>query len=145
MALSGARDITSNLLSMIPGSKTINLDFEKVLENFPQEDRTLIGNVIKTMHILRKEENSITNIEIYPNKEGYDIIGNLSNSLDKELIISNTDFEILTSVNPTRISTVMIQVSNKAVEHVLRVYSYNTPIVYNSVQISQINKRARWF
>ena len=145
MALSGARDITSNLLSMIPGSKTINLDFKRVLENVPKDDRTLIGNVIKTMHILRKEEKIITNIEIYPNKKGYDVIGTLSNNLDKELIISNTDFEIISSVNPTRISTVMIQVSNKAVELVVRVYSHNTPIVYNSVQISHIAKKTRWF
>lgn len=145
MALSGARDITSNLLSMIPGSKAINLDFEKVLENVALEDKTLVGNVIKTMHILRKEDNFISNIEIYPNKKGYDVIATLSNSFDKELLVSNTDFEILTSVNPTRISTVMVQVSNKAIELVVRVYSHDTPIVYNSVQISQINKRARWF
>ena len=123
----------------------MNLDMEKILHDVPQDDKTLIGNVIKTMHILRKEDNFISNIEIYPNKRGYDVIGNLSNSLDKELIISNSDFEILTSVNPTRISTVMVQVSNKAVELVVRVYSHDTPIVYNSVQISQINKRARWF
>ena len=138
-------DITSNLMSMIPGCKKMNLDMEKILHDVPQDDKTLIGNVIKTMHILRKEDNFISNIEIYPNKRGYDVIGNLSNSLDKELIISNSDFEILTSVNPTRISTVMVQVSNKAVELVVRVYSHDTPIVYNSVQISQINKRARWF
>jgi len=138
-------DITSNLMSMIPGCKKMNLDMEKNLHDVPQDDKTLIGNVIKTMHILRKEDNFISNIEIYPNKRGYDVIGNLSNSLDKELIISNSDFEILTSVNPTRISTVMVQVSNKAVELVVRVYSHDTPIVYNSVQISQINKRARWF
>ena len=138
-------DITSNLMSMIPGSKKINIDMEKILHDVPQDDKTLIGNVIKTMHILRKEENFISNIEIYPNKKGYDVIGHLSNSLDKELIISNSDFEILASVNPTRISTVMVQVSNKAVELVVRVYSHDTPIVYNSVQISQINKKARWF
>ena len=146
MALTGAtRDITANLLSMIPGSKTINLDFEKILKDIPNDDRVLVGNVIKTMHILRKEENFITNIEIYPNKKGYDVIGQLSNSLDKELIVSNMDFEILTSVNPTRISTVMVQVSNKSVELVVRIYSHDTPIVYNSVQISHISKKSRWF
>ena len=146
MALTGAtRDITANLLSMIPGSKTMNLDFEKILKDIPNDDRVLVGNVIKTMHILRKEENFITNIEIYPNKKGYDVIGQLSNSLDKELIVSNMDFEILTSVNPARISTVMVQVSNKSVELVVRIYSHDTPIVYNSVQISHISKKSRWF
>jgi hypothetical protein len=138
-------DVTANMLSMIPGGKTIHLDFEKILKDVPQDDRTLVGNVIKTMHILRKGEDFISNIEICPNRKGYDVIGTLSNSLDKELIISNTDFEVIQSVNPTRISTVMVQVSNKAVELVVRVYSHTTPITYNSVQISHICKKTRWF
>jgi len=137
--------LTENMLSMIPSAKTIKVDFEKVLKDIPPDDRTLVGNVIKTMHILRTSEDFISNIEICANRKGYDIIGTLSNSLDKEVIISNTDFEIITSVNPTRISTVMVQVSNKAVELVVRVYSHNTPITYNTVQISHIAKKTRWF
>jgi len=140
-----AHEMTASMLSMIPGDKTIKLDFEKLLKDVPQDDKTLVGNVIKTMHILRSGENFISNIEICPNRKGYDVIGTLSNSLDKEVIVSNTDFEVLTSVNPTRISTVMVQVSNKALELVVRVYSHTTPIVYNTVQISHIAKKTRWF
>ncbi len=137
--------LTKNMLSMIPNTKTINVDFEKVLKDIPPDDRTLVGNVIKTMHILRTNDDFISNIEICANKKGYDIIGTLSNSFDKEVIISNTDFEILTSVNPTRISTVMVQVANKSFELVVRVYSHTTPITYNTVQISHIAKKTRWF
>jgi hypothetical protein len=140
-----ARDLTSDMISMIPGAKTIKLDFDKILKDIPQDDKTLVGNVIKTMHILRSNEDFISNVEICPNRKGYDVIGTLANSLDKELIISNTDFEVIQSVNPTRISTVMVQVSNKAVELVVRVYSHATPITYNSVQISHIAKKTRWF
>jgi len=137
--------ITANILSMIPNGKTMNVDMDKLLKDVPVEDRTLIGNVIKTMHILRKGEDFISNIEICKNRKGYDIIGNLSKSLDKELMVSNADFEVIASVNPARISTVMVQVSNKAVELVVRVYSHTTPIIYNSVQISHVAKKVRWF
>ena len=137
--------MTASMLSMIPGDKTLKIDFEKLLKDVPSDDKTLVGNVIKTMHILRSGENFISNIEICPNRKGYDVIGTLSNSLDKEVIVSNTDFEVLTSVNPTRISTVMVQVSNKALELVVRVYSHTTPITYNTVQISHIAKKTRWF
>jgi hypothetical protein len=145
MATPGSHEMTASMLSMIPGDKTLKIDFEKLLKDVPQDDKTLVGNVIKTMHILRSGENFISNIEICPNRKGYDVIGTLSNSLDKEVIVSNTDFEVLTSVNPTRISTVMVQVSNKALELVVRVYSHTTPITYNTVQISHIAKKTRWF
>ena len=138
-------DMKASMLSMIPGDKTIKLDFEKLLKDIPIDDKTLVGNVIKTMHILRSGENFISNIEICPNRKGYDVIGTLSNSLDKEVLVSNTDFEVLTSVNPTRVSTVMVQISNKALELVVRVYSHTTPITYNTVQISHIAKKTRWF
>ena len=91
-----AHEMTASMLSMIPGDKTIKVDFEKLLKDVPQDDKTLVGNVIKTMHILRSGENFISNIEICPNRKGYDVIGTLSNSLDKEVIVSNTDFEVLT-------------------------------------------------
>jgi hypothetical protein len=145
MATPVSHQMTASMLSMIPGDKTLKIDFEKLLKDVPQDDKTLVGNVIKTMHILRSGENFISNIEICPNRKGYDVIGTLSNSLDKEVIVSNTDFEVLTSVNPTRISTVMVQVSNKALELVVRVYSHTTPITYNTVQISHIAKKTRWF
>jgi hypothetical protein len=145
MATPVSHEMTASMLSMIPGDKTLKIDFEKLLKDVPQDDKTLVGNVIKTMHILRSGENFISNIEICPNRKGYDVIGTLSNSLDKEVIVSNTDFEVLTSVNPTRISTVMVQVSNKALELVVRVYSHTTPITYNTVQISHIAKKTRWF
>ena len=142
---SDVHGITANILSMIPNGKTLNVDLDKLLKDVPVEDRTLLGNVVKTMHILRKGEDFISNIEICQNRKGYDIIANLSNSFDKELMVSNADFEVIMSVNPTRISTVMVQVSNKAVELVVRVYAHTTPIVYSSVQISHIAKKTRWF
>jgi hypothetical protein len=143
--ISTVRAHTSQMLSMIPGATNVmNLDMEKLLTTVHTEDRVLVGNIIKTMHVLRTHD-FISNIEIIPNKKGFDVIGTLSTSLEKELIISNADFEIIMSVNPVRISTVMVQVSNKAVELVVRVYSHDTPIVYNSVQVSHIAKKTRWF
>lgn len=71
------------------------------------------------------------------------MIGTLSKSLEKEMILTSSDFEILQSVSPARISTIMVQICNKSLELVVRVFSQDTPLVYSSVQITHINKRKR--
>jgi len=143
MAGNAANTHTQNLLSLLPGNKiSINVDLERLLKNVHNDDRTTIQNVITTMHVLRTHE-FVSNVEVVPHRIGYDVIGTLSKSLEKELILTSSDFEIIQSVSPARINTVMVQVSNHAIELVVRVFSHDTPIVYSSVQVSHINKRKR--
>ena len=139
-----ARSHAHALLALIPGkSATVNVDMEELLKPVHLDDRVLVSNVIKTMQVLRTHD-FLHNFEVVCNKKGYDVIGTLSNSFDKELIVTAADFEVLQSVSCTRIAGVMIQLSNKALELVVRVYKYDTPMTFSTVQVSHINKKTRW-
>ena len=143
MAGNAAHTHTQNLLSLLPSNKiSVNVDLERLLKNVHKDDKTTIQNVITTMYVLRTHE-LVSNVEVVPHRVGYDVIGTLSKSLEKELILTSSDFEIIQSVSPARINTIMVQVSNNALELVVRVFSHDTPIMYSSVQITHINKRRR--
>jgi hypothetical protein len=143
MAGNAAHTHTQNLLSLLPSNKiSVNVDLERLLKNVHKDDKTTIQNVITTMYVLRTHE-LVSNVEVVPHRIGYDVIGTLSKSLEKELILTSSDFEIIQSVSPARINTIMVQVSNNALELVVRVFSHDTPIMYSSVQITHINKRRR--
>ena len=126
------------------GRSVVKPDMDKLLSKVHDEDKILVGNVIKTMQVLRTHE-FVFNFEAAPNVKGYDVIGTLAKSFDRELILTSADFEIIQSVSPARINTVMVQVSNNALELVVRVLSHNTPITFSTVQISHISKKTRWF
>ena len=126
------------------GRSVVKPDMDKLLSKVHDEDKILVGNVIKTMQVLRTHE-FVFNFEAVPNVKGYDVIGTLAKSFDRELILTSADFEIIQSVSPARINTVMVQVSNNALELVVRVLSHNTPITFSTVQISHISKKTRWF
>ena len=133
-------------MSFLPGvgKSTTKIDYEKLLELVHPEDKTLVCNVIKTMQILRTHD-FVRNLEIVNHKKGYDIVGTLASNFDNELIITSADFEILQSVSCARVNTVMVQVSGKALELVVRVFAQDTPITFSTVQVSHINKKTRWF
>ena len=143
MSGNAAHTHTQNLLSMLSNNKcSVNVDLERLLKNVHNEDKTTIQNVITTLHVLRTHE-FVSNVVVVPHRIGYDVIGTLSKSLDKELVLTSSDFEIIQSVSPARINTVFLQVCNQALELVVRVFSHDTPLVYSSVQITHINKRKR--
>jgi hypothetical protein len=96
------------------------------------------------MQVLRSHE-FVHNFEVVCNKKGYDVIGTLATSFEKELILTAADFEVLQSVSCTRIAAVMVQVSGNALELVVRVFKHDTPISFSSVQVSHISKKTRWF
>lgn len=101
---------TKNLISFVPnGSSVKKEDIESLLTKVHEDDRVLVGNVIRTMQVLRTHD-FVHNFEVVSNQKGYDVIGTLSKSFDRELIVTAADFEVLQSVNPTRVSTVMVQV-----------------------------------
>jgi hypothetical protein len=144
VSMSFTQSHTTNLLSMIPNANhVIKVDIDSMIQNIDDQDRVIVSNVIKTMTVLRTYE-LVKNIEIVKTKKGYDIVGCLATNLDQEMIITAADFEILQSVNPCRVACVLVQISEKALELVVRVYSHDTPIVFNSVQISHISKKSRW-
>jgi hypothetical protein len=140
-----ARAHTQSLLSLMPGGRSVvNVDMDKLLMYVHKEDRVLVNNIVKTMQVLRTHE-FVSNFEVVSNKKGYDVIGTLATSFDRELILTAADFEILQSVSPARVNTIMVQVSGKALELVVRVFSHDTPITFSTVQVSHINKKTRWF
>ncbi|KAJ1475183.1 hypothetical protein T484DRAFT_1751234 [Baffinella frigidus] len=142
--LTAARSHAKALLSLVPGNSTVvKVDMDKLLSNVHHDDRVLVSNVIKTMQVLRPHD-FLHNMEVVNNKKGYDVIGTLGTSFEKELIVTAADFEILQSVSCTRVASVMVQVSNKALELVVRVYKHDTPMTFSTVQVSHINKKTRW-
>jgi hypothetical protein len=142
--IAALRSHTHAMLSLIPGkSAVVKVDMDDILKHVHLDDRVLVSNVIKTMQVLRTHD-FLTNFEVVSTKKGYDVIGTLSNSFDKELIVTAADFEVIQSVSCTRICGVMIQVSNKALELVVRVYKHDTPMVFSTVQVSHIAKKTRW-
>ena len=142
--LTANRASPEDLFSLVSTGRTVvKADMSKLLQKVHDEDKVLVGNVIRTMQVLRTHD-FVFNFEVVPNIKGYDVIGTLAKSFDRELIITSADFEIIQSVSPARISTVMVQVSNNALELVVRVFAHNTPITFSTVQISHINKKTRW-
>jgi hypothetical protein len=132
------------LFSLVSTGRTVvKANIEKLLQKVHDDDKVLVENVIRTMQVLRTHD-FVYNFEVVPNVKGYDVIGTLTKSFDRELILTSADFEIIQSVSPTRINTVMVQVSNNALELVVRVFSHNTPITFSTVQISHISKKTRW-
>ncbi len=132
------------LFSLVSTGRTVvKANIEKLLPKVHDDDKVLVENVIRTMQVLRTHD-FVYNFEVVPNVKGYDVIGTLTKSFDRELILTSADFEIIQSVSPTRINTVMVQVSNNALELVVRVFSHNTPITFSTVQISHISKKTRW-
>jgi hypothetical protein len=154
MSSSNSSTTTSNtgnehaarLLSFLPGCgvSTVKTDFDKLLAEVHADDKTLVSNVIKTMQVLRTHD-FVHNFEVVRNKKGYDVVGTLAGNFNQELIITSADFEILQSVSSARVNTVMVQVSGKALELVVRVFAHDTPITFSTVQVSHINKKTRWF
>ena len=142
---SAANSHTANLMSFMPGAgkSVVKTDFDKLLAEVHPEDKTLVSNVIKTMQVLRTHD-FVFNFEVVRNKKGYDVVGTLASNFDHELIITSADFEILQSVSCARVNTVMVQVSGKALELVVRVFAHDTPITFSTVQVSHINKKTRW-
>lgn len=133
------------LFSLVSTGRTVvKADIDKLLQKVHDEDKVLVENVIKTMQVLRNHD-FVHNFEVVSNVKGYDVIGTLAKSFDRELILTSADFEIIQSVSPARINTVMVQVSNNALELVVRVFAHNTPITFSTVQISHISKKTRWF
>jgi hypothetical protein len=144
MSDSTARSAAHALLALVPSkSVMVKVDLDELLKPVHVEDRVLVSNVIKTMQVLRTHD-FLNNFEIVCNKKGYDVIGTLSNSFDKELIVTAADFEVIQSVSCTRIAGVMVQVSNKALELVVRIFKHDTPMTFSTVQVSHINKKTRW-
>jgi hypothetical protein len=132
-------------LSLVPGATAVvKADMDKLLAPVHQEDRVLVSNVIKTMQVLRTHD-FLNNFEVVCNKKGYDVIGTLATSFQKELIVTASDFEILQSVSIARIASIMVQVSNNALELVVRVFKHDTPLTFSTVQVSHISKKQRWF
>jgi hypothetical protein len=117
---------------------------DDLLKDVHKEDKIIVNNIIQTMQVLRNYE-FLTNFEVIKNKKGYDIVGTLANSLSTDLIITNGDMEVLQSVSPARIATIMIQISNGALELVVRVLDHDCPVTYSTVQVSHIHKKTRWF
>jgi hypothetical protein len=141
----GIRADPEGLFSLVSTGRTVvKADIDKLLQKVHEEDKVLVGNVIRTMQVLRNHD-LVNNFEVVQNVKGYDVIGTLAKTLDRELILTSADFEIIQSVSPARINTVMVQVSNKQLELVVRVFSHNTPITFSTVQISHISKKTRWF
>jgi hypothetical protein len=138
------RSHTQALLSLIPGrTATVKADIDNLLVNVHHEDRVLVSNVIKTMQVLRTHD-FVDNFEVVSNKKCYDVIATLATSFGKELMITAGDFEILQSVSPARITSIMVQVSGGALELVVRVFKHDTPITFSTVQVSHISKKTRW-
>ena len=137
---------TARLLSFMPGrgASTVRADLDKLLAEVHPDDKTLVSNVIKTMQVLRTHD-FVHNFEVVRNKKGYDVVGTLASNFNQELIITSADFEIMQSVSSARVNTVMVQVSGKALELVVRVFAHDTPITFSTVQVSHINKKTRWF
>jgi hypothetical protein len=135
---------TNDLIHMIPGTnKQTNIDIDRLLVNVHDDDKVIVRNVVATMQVLR-EYPLISNVEVVKNKKGFDVIGTLATNLDSELIITSTDFEIIQSVSPVRISTVMVQVSGKALELVVRVFAHDFPVTFSTVQVTHLSKRTRF-
>lgn len=138
------RSHTQTLLSLIPGgTAVVKADIDKLLIPVDKEDHVLVSNVIKTMQVLRTHD-FLSNFEVVCNKKGYDVIGTLATSFDKELIITSADFEIMQSVSIARIAAIMVQVSGSALELVVRVFKHDTPLTFSTVQVSHISKKTRW-
>lgn len=108
------------------------------------EDRALVGNVIDVMQILRSHK-FVQAVEISVNKNGYNVIGTLASGLDKEVVVLNSDFELLQSISPARINAIMLQLSGGALDLVVRVSSRDMPISFSEAQISHIRKRQRFW
>ena len=141
---SAPRSHAHALLALIPcKTATVKVDMEELLKPVQLEDRVLVSNVIKTMQVLRTHD-FLQNFEVVCNKKGYDIIGTLSTSFDKELIVTSADFEVIQSVSCTRIAGVMVQLSNKSLELVVRITKHDAPLLFSTVQVSHINKKTRW-
>jgi hypothetical protein len=136
---------TKHLISLMPGNTRVSdVDIERLVSSVLPDDRVLVTNIITTLQVLRGPQNHLcSNYEIVRNSKGYDLIATLSNSLKKEFTVSHNDMEIIQSVSIPRINSIFVQLSNESIELVVRIYNSTFPVVYNSVQLHTIHKRAR--
>jgi hypothetical protein len=112
MLSENSKNHAHNLMSLAPiGISVVKADIDNLLKKVHDDDKVLVGNVIRTMQVLRTHD-FVHNFEVVCNQKGYDVIGTLSKSFERELIVTEADFEVIQSVNPTRVSTVMVQESN---------------------------------
>ena len=117
--------------------------FLRVVET--NEDNILVNNVVETLRVLRPNRPALVeNIEVTKTNKGYDVIGTLANSLTDSCMVTFSDFEVLQSVSPARITQIMVQVENGSIDLVVRVTSTSTPVMFTTVQIHHIEKKQRW-
>ena len=117
--------------------------FLRVVET--NEDKMLVNSVIEALRVLRQNRPALVeNIEVAKTKKGYDVIGTLSKSLTDNCVVTFSDFEVLQSVSPARITQIMVQVANGSIDLVVRVVSTSTPVLFTTVQINHIHKKQRY-
>lgn len=117
--------------------------FLRVVET--NEDKMLVNSVIEALRVLRQNRPALVeNIEVVKTKKGYDVIGTLSKSLTDSWVVTFSDFEVLQSVSPARITQIMVQVANGSIDLVVRLVSTSTPVLFTTVQINHIQKKQRY-
>jgi hypothetical protein len=129
------------------------LRIESLLADVQNEDKVIIMNVFATIETLRPYK-MIHQYKVVSTKKGYDVVGQLHEQRDSDdtskgtsdIIISLQDLEIITNMNPARISTCIVQIpSNGQPQLVVRVLRSDQAIVYNDVQISHVRKKTKWW
>jgi hypothetical protein len=117
--------------------------FLRVVET--NEDKMLVNSVIEALRVLRQNRPALVeNIEVVKTKKGYDVIGTLSKSLTDSCVVTFSDFEVLQSVSPARITQIMVQVANGSIDLVVRLASTSTPVLFTTVQLNHIQKKQRY-
>ena len=115
----------------------------RVVEN--NDDKIIVNNIVETLRVLRPSRPTfVENIEVTKTSKGYDVIGTLANSLTDSCMVTFSDFDVIQSVSPARVTQIMVQIEKGSVDLVVRVSSTNTPIVFTTVQLRHIEKKQRW-
>jgi hypothetical protein len=129
------------------------LRIESLLAEVQNEDKVIIMNVFATIETLRPFK-MIHQYKVVTTKKGYDVIGQLNEQRDgddtskrtNDIIISIQDLEIITNMNPARISTCVVQIpATGSPQLVVRVLRSDQAIVYNDVQISHVRRKTKWW
>lgn len=118
---------------------------DKLLQNIESiEDKILITNCVELLHVLRPKEPLATNFVVVPWSGGFNLIGTISTSLhEKQVVVNQEDFDTIMSLSPARICNVSVQVTDGALELVVRITKHTTPISLTSYQIKYINRKQR--
>lgn len=100
-----ARNNVQYLKTLIPNGNTCvsNVNMDRLLVKVAPDDKPLITNIVSVLQVMRGTEgiDLSNNMEVVVTAKGYDLISTLSNSLDKEIIITSNDFEEQAYPSPT--------------------------------------------